>query len=247
MFFDNLFEIKNIDGVLSDLNTDIHSHLIPGIDDGSPNMETSLECIREMHKLGFRKICLTPHFQSQKFQNDEDDVLERAEQLREELRKNDIDMELIVAGEYRVDSGFHKRMEENKFLTINGQYLLIEFSFSQAILGLHELVFELQKLGHEVILAHPERYLYFHQHPDLPRTMKDAGVYFQANINSFSGFYGKTTQQIAFEYVKNGWIDFLGTDLHNGHYLEWLQKTCHNKKFHQMLKSKNNEFLNSKI
>lgn len=245
MIFEKFFEIKDTEGALSVLNTDMHSHLIPGIDDGSPSLETSLGCIREMRKLGFRKICLTPHFQSVRFQNDENDVLERAENLRAELRKNDIDMELVVGGEYRVDSGFPKRMDDNSFLTIDGKYLLIEFSFSQAILGLHELVFELQKLGHEVILAHPERYLYFHQHPKLPQTLKDAGVYFQANINSFSGFYGKTTRDFAFQFVEKGWVDFLGTDLHNQDYMEWLQKTCRSRKFRNILK--NNTFLNNKI
>lgn len=245
MIFDKLFEIKNTDGTLSILNTDMHSHLIPGIDDGSPDLDTSLECMREMYRLGFRKICLTPHFQSVKFQNDEDDVLERVEKLRSELVRNDIGIELAAGGEYLVDSGFQKRVSENKFLTINGKYLLIEFSFSQAILGLHELVFELQKLGHEVILAHPERYIYFHHHPKLPQTLKDAGVYFQANINSFSGFYGKSTQKTAYQYIKNGWIDFLGTDMHNWYYMKWLQETCHSRKFQNMLRK--NTFENNKI
>lgn len=245
MIFDKIFKSTKTDGVLSVIKTDIHSHLIPNVDDGAKNYNVSLECIKSMAQLGYSKICLTPHFQTHHFQNDEDDILKHAESLRNTIAENNIQMDLIVGGEYLVDSGFRKRMETNRFLKINGQYLLIEFSFNQAILGVSELVFELQKLGHEIILAHPERYIYFQEHPEIPKTLKDQGVFFQSNINSFGGFYGRNTLQESFKYVKNGWTEFLGTDIHNHIYLEALVKTCQSKKFRKMLET--NEFLNNTI
>ena len=232
-------------GALYSLETDIHSHLIPNVDDGARGYEVSLACIKRMAELGYSKICLTPHFQSFKFQNDEDDVINRAEELRKIVARHNIQMEFIVGGEYLVDSGFRKRMETNRFLKMNNQYLLIEFSFNQAILGVSDLVFELQKLGHEIILAHPERYFYFHEHPDIPKTLKDQGVFFQSNINSFSGFYGKETLKESYKYIENGWTDFLGTDIHNRFYLEALVKTCQDRKFRKMLDTYT--FLNNTI
>lgn len=242
----NLFR-KKIDsfGALLDLQTDIHAHLIPDVDDGAHNYDTSLSCIRHMAELGYTKICLTPHFQTYKYKNQEDDIVRRAEELRKVVAKNKIQMELIVGGEYLVDNGFKERLETNNFLKMNDQYLLIEFSFNQAILGVSELVFELQKLGHEVILAHPERYIYFHEHPEIPKTLKDQGVFFQSNINSFGGFYGKETVTASYNYVNNGWIDFLGTDIHNRFYLDALIKTCQDRKFRKMLDT--HTFLNYTI
>lgn len=245
MIFDKLFNKINSDGTLAMLQTDIHSHLIPGVDDGSQSYNTSIDCIYEMANLGYTKICLTPHFQTHKFKNDEDDILKRAEELRQVIADNKIEMELTVGGEYLVDSGFRNRMETNKFLKMNNQYLLIEFSFNQAILGVNELVFELQNLGHEVILAHPERYIYFHEHPEIPKNLKDQGVFFQSNINSFGGFYGKRTLKESYKYIDNGWTDFLGTDIHNHLYLEALVDTCKDKKFRKMLDT--HSFLNNTI
>ena len=245
MIFDKFFKTPDPDGALAVIQTDIHSHLIPKVDDGSQSYETSLECIRRMATLGYTKICLTSHFQTYKFQNDEDDILRRADELRKVLAENNVPMELIVGGEYLVDSGFRKRLETNRFLKMNDHYLLIEFNFNQAFLGVSELVFELQKMGHDVILAHPERYLYFHEHPEIPKILKDQGVFFQSNINSFGGFYGKSTLTESYKYVANGWTDFLGTDIHNRTYLEALVKTCQDKKFRKMLD--NNEFLNNTI
>lgn len=233
------------DGTLEVLKTDIHSHLIPNVDDGSHSYDFSIQCIQRMAELGYSKICLTPHFQSYKFKNDEDDILERAEKLRQAIAEQNIKMELIVGGEYLVDSGFRKRLETNRFLKMNNQYLLIEFSFNQAILGINELVFELQKMGHEVILAHPERYIYFYEHPEIPKRLKDQGVYFQSNITSFTGFYSKRTIVECNKYIANGWTDFLGTDMHNSIYLEALVKACQDRKFRKILDTY--QFLNNTI
>ena len=245
MIFDKIFNRADTNDALDIIQTDIHSHLIPEVDDGASSYNTAIDCIREMSRLGYTKICLTPHFQTYRFRNEENDILNRADDLRKVIADNKIEMELIVGGEYLVDSGFRQRMETNKFLKMNNQYLLIEFSFNQAILGVSELVFELQKLGHEVILAHPERYIYFHEHPEIPKTLKDQGVFFQSNINSFGGFYGKETQKQSYKYIDNGWTDFLGTDIHNHRYLEALVNTCKDKKFRKMLDT--HQFLNNTI
>lgn len=245
MIFNKLFHKKNTFGALAALQTDIHSHLIPEVDDGARNYDSAIYCMERMAYLGYTKICLTPHFQTYRFQNEEDDIIKRAEDLRKVIADNDIEIELIVGGEYLVDNGFRKRMESNRFLKMNDHYLLIEFNFNQAILGVSELVFELQKMGHEVILAHPERYLYFHEHPEIPKTLKDQGVFFQSNINSFGGFYGKPTLIESYKYVANGWTDFLGTDMHNSMYLDALVKTCRDRRFLKMLDT--HEFLNNTI
>ena len=183
---------KKEEKILSRIGVDIHSHLIPGIDDGVKDYEIVLSCIREIARQGVQKIYVTPHFQTRRFKNDEDDVRLRFEELKAKVADAKIDVDMQLAGEYLIDDGFRARMQsDKKFLTINDKYLLVEFSFNQSMMGMEELFFDLQMMGYEVILAHPERYPYFDVDSDLLNKLKEQGVYFQSNILSFGGFYGK--------------------------------------------------------
>ena len=240
----DLFTKKEPD-ILKYLNADTHSHLLPAVDDGVKDFETALSCINEMKRNGINKIYVTPHFQTHRFKNDEDDIKRRFDELRKQINEQIPDIELQLAGEYLIDSGFEERLQTKQLLTINDKYLLVEFSFNQSMLGMEELFFEMQMKGYEVILAHPERYLYLNKDSKLIHNLKEQGVYFQSNIMSFGGFYGSESMKRAYQYVDNGWIDFLGTDIHGKKYRDALADVCQKSKFQKLLKKKT--FLNNQL
>ena len=236
---------KKEHNILKYLNADIHSHLLPAVDDGVRDLETALSCMNEMKRNGINKIYVTPHFQSHRFRNDEDDIRNKFDELRKQVNEQIPDIELRLAGEYLIDSGFEERLQSEKLLTINDKYLLVEFSFNQSMLGMEELFFEMQMKGYEVILAHPERYHYLNQDSKLLNNLKEQGVYFQSNIMSFGGFYGSESMKRAYQYVDKGWINFLGTDIHGKKYRDALVDVCKKSKFQKLLKK--NTFLNNQL
>jgi tyrosine-protein phosphatase YwqE len=248
MLLDRLFGNKGEreKNILKCLGADMHSHLIPGVDDGAKDYETAFSCIAEMKRYGINKIYLTPHFQAHRYTNDEEDIKERFEKLKQKVAEQDLGVELALAGEYLIDDGFRKRLEEPKFLTIDGKYLLVEFSFNQSMMGMEELFFDMQMKGYEIILAHPERYIYLSESSSLLNNLKEQGVYFQANILSFAGFYGKEVKQRAYTYIEKGWIDFIGSDIHNEKYrkalVEFFEKSSN---FRKILNK--NTFLNNQL
>ena len=145
------------------LGIDIHCHLLPGVDDGSKSNEETLACMQVMNDAGFKSVICTPHYQYPRFPNEETDILNRFDSLRIDLNGegSPVKPQLIgVAGEYRVDSGFADRIQKNQFLLVGNRFLLVEFSLHQQVIGLDQVMFDLQMKNHEVILAHPERYPY---------------------------------------------------------------------------------------
>lgn len=142
--------------------TDLHSHILPGIDDGSPNTEKSILLIREMQKWGIRKIITTPHIAEETFENTSETIKAAWDSLKTELDKNGITQEILYSAEYRIDDGFIWLLESNQLMSLPGNYLLVENSFIQAFWNLDELLFQIQLKGFKPILAHPERYAYYH-------------------------------------------------------------------------------------
>jgi protein-tyrosine phosphatase len=210
---------------LGDLVTDMHSHLIPGIDDGSPDMETSIELIRGLHKLGYKKLITTPHISSDMFRNNPEIIDEGLQKVKQSLIKENIQIELVAAAEYLIDDGFETLLTENRLQTLSGKYLLIELPYFHIPPNLYEITFELQIKGFKIILAHPERYLYWYHDFGKYEELKNRGVYFQLNILSLTGHYSPESKKLAEKMIDVGMIDFLGTDLHNKYYYEMLEKS----------------------
>lgn len=230
------------------LGTDIHCHLLPGVDDGSKSNEESLACLQVMHDAGFENVVCTPHYQYPRFPNEEPDILRRFDNLKLDyasIRPKNVPNLIGVAGEYRVDTGFSARINDNRFLLIGGKYLLVEFSLHQQVIGLDEVMFDLQMKNYEIILAHPERYPYYSGTSSKLQHLKDMGINFQVNILSLSGFYGESPKRKAFEMIEKGWIEFLGTDMHNTLYAQALIDATHDRKIIKLMEKK--KFLNSSV
>lgn len=206
------------------LKTDMHSHLIPGIDDGSPDVETSFHLMQGLRNLGYEKLITSPHVMQDLYPNDVMSIGNGYMKLKEAW-KDPQGLPIKAAAEYFLDDHvFDMAKRGAEMLTIKNKLLLVEISFASPPLGLREMLFELQLKGFELILAHPERYSYMHFNPKKEYTeLKNAGCYFQCNLLSFSGYYGKPVRDAAEFLVKEGMVDFLGTDLHHERHLENLQ------------------------
>jgi protein-tyrosine phosphatase len=225
--FGKLFKKKKLSTPvdLSDLVVDMHSHLIPGIDDGSPNMETSISMIKEMHALGYKKLITTPHIGSDIYKNTTEIIQQGLYKVQKRLREEKIDIKVEAAAEYLVDDGFETLMNENKLQTFSNNFILIELPYFHLPPNLYDLTFEMQIKGYKIILAHPERYLYWYNNFNKYQELKDRGIYFQLNMISLTGHYSSEVKKLAEKLIDAEMIDFVGSDLHNLHYLDVLKKT----------------------
>ncbi|MGV3510217.1 MAG: tyrosine-protein phosphatase [Sphingobacteriaceae bacterium] len=212
-FFKSKVKVPEID--FSKLGTDIHSHLIPGIDDGAQSAAESVELIKNIMDLGFRKIITTPHVMVDYFRNTPETIFTGLNILKEELVKQNIEVDIEAAAEYYLDEDFENKIDQGSILTIGNDYLLFEIPFSNYPINLYEIIEKIISKGYKPILAHPERYAYFHGSVINYQRIKDAGCYLQLNTISLTGYYGKPIQKAAEELVDNLLIDFIGSDMHH--------------------------------
>ena len=247
-FLKNLFQsstdVKTAD--LSLVGADMHSHLLPGIDDGSPDMETTVFLLQKLASLGYKKAITTPHVMFDLYRNTPEIIKEAEEKVKEEIAKNQINIEFEAAAEYLIDEGFESLLATDKLITFGDNYLLVELPYSSEPRELGQIIFNLQIKGYKVILAHPERYSYWHHTYDKYENLKEAGVFFQLNINSITRFHSSGTRKVASWLIKQRMVDFLGTDLHNKAYLSVLEKATKNPMLIDLLNSgklKNRELL----
>jgi protein-tyrosine phosphatase len=216
---------EQINNALAWLYADMHSHLLPGIDDGSPDIATSLELIKGFQALGYKKIITTPHVLWEMYPNTTDIILRKLDEVRKEIRNAGIDIEFHAAAEYFIDDHLTEQLRQKiPLLTISGNMVLVEFSMITTPIDLQEVLFEMQMQNYQPVLAHPERYTYLFLRKEFFDQLKDAGCYFQLNLLSLSGHYGDDVQKLAEYLLKKNYYDLAGTDLHNSRHLSLLQK-----------------------
>ena len=240
-----MFSIFKKKPLANPLIVDIHSHLIPAIDDGSKSMDNSIELILALKELGYKKLITTPHT-SDMFPNTTEIILKGYNRLTEELNKREIDITIEVASEYYADEHFEKLLDDGDILSFGYKnYLLFELSYFTPPHDLEDLVYEIKRKGYTPILAHPERYLYLHDSLDRYRDIKDMGLLFQLNINSISGFYNKDIQRVAEWLISNSMVDFLGSDTHHMTHIRNLKKSFKQSLYKKIFK--NNNILNNTL
>jgi tyrosine-protein phosphatase YwqE len=206
------------------LKTDIHSHLLPGIDDGAPDIDTSLLLIKGLQDLGFQRLYTTPHVMAGMYPNTPEIISERLSMVRASLSGTELEMPFDAAAEYFLDDHMEATIQaDHSFLTLPGRYLLCEFSMLTPTMGLKRMIFDLQMKGYRVIIAHPERYVYLQSNKTFYDDLKDMGCDFQLNILSLGIHYGKVVQSLAQYLIKQGYYDFAATDLHHTRHLEMLR------------------------
>jgi len=212
--------------VFRNLKTDMHSHLIPGIDDGSPDLNTSLHLIRGMVKLGYTKLITTPHIIWEIYKNSRDGILQKLELLQKAVQMEGIPVEIQAAAEYFLDEHVADLLKHNEpLLTIGGKMVLTEFSLAYKPHGVKEILFEMQMQNYQPVIAHPERYIYLDQNRKFYEELKDIGCLFQLNLLSLTNYYGKGPHELALYLVKKGYYDLVGTDLHDSRHLDAMNNS----------------------
>ena len=233
----NLFRKKNDNSLnLSFLEVDMHSHLLPGLDDGLEQMEQTIAFAREMEQLGYKKLICTPHILPDVHDNSPETILPRLEEVRLAFKENDVNIEIEAAAEYMVGPEFHKTiLNGEKLLTLGNNYILIEMSYAAPSQNIAQVIFDLKIKGYKPILAHPERYNYYLGNNEIYEDFIARGCLLQANLLSLTGFYGKPVQKAAEHLVKNKLISFIGTDMHHQGHLNMTKQIATSTNFHKMI------------
>lgn len=220
---------------LSQVAVDMHSHLIPGIDDGVKNIEESLDMIRGFAELGYKKLITTPHVMSDYYRNTPEIILSGRDQVRKAVETEKIPIQIEAAAEYYLDEMFIPKMKNKELLTFGGNHVLFEVSYVNPPENILSTIFEINVNGYLPVLAHPERYPFWYDRFEEYEKMKEAGVLFQLNVNSLTGYYGPGARMIAEKMIGKGMIDLIGSDLHGQRHLDALRKVVHEKALRKLL------------
>lgn len=212
--FGKLFK-RNKEQVKLFYNTDVHSHILPGVDHGSQSVEQSLEMLRAEMDMGINRVILTSHVTAITFENTRETLMDAYQKLLQAVSDEGLDIELHLSAEYRMDEYFDKEYKADHLIPMPGNHILLENSFQQELLNLDELLFDMQVKGYRTILAHPERYNYYSRRRKRYEQLHNAGARFQVNILSFIGYFGEEARDSALWFAENGMIDYLGSDMHN--------------------------------
>jgi protein-tyrosine phosphatase len=230
--------------ILSDLipanYVDIHSHLLPGIDDGAKNIEDTISLLTSLKNIGFSQFITTPHSITGIWDNTPISIASKLEETKLLINETN----LKAAAEYMMDSFFFERIKkEEQLLTLKENYVLVEMSYLNAPIQLYDIIFEIQIQGYKPILAHPERYLFYNNNFEEFHKLKKNGCLFQLNLLSATGYYGVGVTKIAQKLLDAHLYDFVGSDVHHQKHVQSL-RTKVVLKNHQNLKPlmENNSF-----
>ncbi|GAA3641685.1 tyrosine-protein phosphatase [Flavivirga jejuensis] len=211
---------------------DIHNHILPGIDDGAKTIEDALLLIKKMKELGVKQFIPTPHIM-QDFYPNTDESIGGAYQILLEALSASKSLDTITvnpAAEYMLDSHFESLLENKNLFTLKRDYVLIEMSYFQAPINLEDIIFKIKTQGYLPILAHPERYSFYHNNLEYYKRLKQLGCFFQLNLLSLGNHYGKNVEKTASYLIEEQLIDFVGTDIHNEGHVDKLSNLTLNKK-----------------
>ena len=204
---------------LAELGADMHSHLLPGLDDGAETLAQSVALLGAMRDLGYRKLILTPHIMGDFYKNSPATIQPALVQLRAAAVTAGLgDVQLECAAEYYLDEWLGGKLESGEELLSFGgdkRYLLLETSYMNEPFNFHDIIFRLKALGYQPVLAHPERYTYFYGRFSDLQKIHENGVLFQLNLNSLAGYYSTGAQRVAEKLIDARLVDFVGTDAHN--------------------------------
>ena len=216
---------------------DIHNHILPGIDDGAKTVEESIELIKAFSEFGVKHFIATPHIMHNYYPNNRETIGKSLSLLKNGLQMNNIrDISISAAAEHMIDSNFEDLLKDNKVMPLAKNYLLIEMSYLQPSINFDEAVQKIEKHGYFPILAHPERYLYLHDNFKEHRKYKKRELFYQLNLLSLSKYYGKEVQQMAHKLLEEGFINFVGSDIHNMNQLNCLKEILVSTKMATTLK-----------
>lgn len=228
----SFFSKKNKVTDISWLGVDMHSHILPGIDDGSPEVATSLHFVKSLQELGFDQLICTPHIYQELYPNTIETISAAKAVLQGELDKANVSLKLNAGAEYMIDQDFSL---EGKLCSLDQKHLLIEMSYLNESPGISQTIFDLEIKGYKPILAHPERYTFYFKDKSRLRRFKEKGCLLQLNLLSVLGYYGRDVKQLADFLLKEKMYDFAGTDLHHERHLQTLSDGIQTGKLYDLI------------
>lgn len=218
-----MFTLFKSKPILKDLipnnHIDIHSHLLPGIDDGAKSFEDTLGLTQSLQNFGISQFITTPHIIQHVWDNTREQIITTKNNTVEALAKNNITIPFQAAAEYLMDDQFVKLLQSNDLLTLKDNYVLVEISYINAPIQLYSILFDLRVAGYIPVLAHPERYLFYHNNFAEYQKLKKAGCLFQLNLLAVVGYYGENIAKIADKLLQKGMYDFVGSDVHHSKHI----------------------------
>ncbi len=240
MGFWNFFNNKKNNVFKNDysvLKTDMHAHLLPGIDDGAKDLQHSLTLIESLQQLGYSKLFATPHVMSGQYNNTPEIIFCLKDKVNEAISNAGLNIFFDVSAEYYFEDNFFEIIRKKQYIPIAGKYVLFELPLSIEPLNWREAVFQLQLQGIIPVLAHPERYLYFYHKKEVFHEIYEKGVILQLNMLSLTGYYGKPVKNLALYLLKNGLVKLAGTDLHHENHARLLKDALQNKNVQNLINS----------
>jgi len=213
----------------------MHSHIIPGIDDGAKNVNDSILMARRFVDLGFKKVIATPHIMADYYRNTPDTINKGLDILRAALIEQEINLEVEAAAEYYLDEVFIKKLDKKEMLTFGNNFLLFELSYMNVPPNLLDVLFKIQDCGYQPVLAHPERYPFYHGSIENYLQIKEYGCMLQLNTISLLGYYGSGCKKAAEEIVDKHAVDFLGSDMHHLRHADALKQSLHTNRVQSIL------------
>jgi tyrosine-protein phosphatase YwqE len=212
----SIFKQKpKLSNIIPEGYVDIHSHILPGIDDGAKTIEETSELLAQFISLGFSACIATPHINSGVWNNSPSIIKENYQQTLLNLTGDDKQLLVHCASEYMLNDAFIETMASEPLLTLKDNYILVELSYINPPLALKDIIFEIKHQGYQPILAHPERYIYYHRNKNIYSELKNMGLLFQLNLLSTVGYYGPAVAKIADLLLAGDKIDFVGSDIHH--------------------------------
>jgi protein-tyrosine phosphatase len=205
--------------LIPDHHIDIHSHLLPGIDDGARTFGDTLRLTQALQEIGISEFITTPHIIQHVWDNTHEQILEKKATTVLELEKNSITVPFKAAAEYLMDDQFVKLFESHDLLTLKDNYVLVEMSYINPPIQLYSILFDLQVAGYIPVLAHPERYLFYHNNFNEYLKLKRAGCLFQLNLLSVVGYYGAGITKITEQLLQKGMYTYVGSDVHHDNHI----------------------------
>ena len=219
---------------INPITVDIHSHLLPGIDDGVKTIEESIAIIKKLKLLGYTKLITTPHIMLDMYPNNREIIEEKLHEVRVAIKQHNIDIVIEASAEYYVDKGFFNLLEDDELIPFMEHYILFETGIASAPHIFDITIQAIKDRGYIPVLAHPERYTYLHQDINLYKKLRAKGVLFQVNLKSLYN-PSTTTSKIALKLIKNGYVDFIGSDVHRMNDIKKIKKVIESKNYQKIL------------
>lgn len=242
----NFFRKKKEDVKLF-YHTDVHCHILPGVDHGAKNIQNGIELLKADMDMGIDRVILTSHVTSETFENTPETLQAAFDTFKAAVDEAGLDIEMHLSAEYRIDDYWQKEYAAGHIIPMPGNYILLENSFVQELIGSDQMMFDLMCKGYKPILAHPERYPYWAHNRERYEKMHNTNLKFQINILSFTGYFGSSARDTANWLVKNGMVDMLGSDMHNLEHAEIIKDFLRSKEWRKISEKLQGHIINDEV